>query len=504
MYALVLGSASSRRRSATEGFASGTFGASFATAGALGAVWSLSAQDSDCVCGGAWGKFHEMLNFTVAYLPKDSGALGAKAASMERLCHDSATPLIREVLHQLIEPNGRLKRDGADLADPDFLDFGDGWCPTGLTAALSVCAAVHARLAAQAQGVEEEKLDGDWHTALDTWPQLLPTGCEFHIACLAYLEGLLALSTLRHCGPCISDAGWFITAQEVNDNVVRWLRHLWHYGPESAPPAWQGRQGPSLPVRHRVVAAAGAWAAHGGPKDGSGASDMLRRLVKLWSLKATSHFERIFGVLGDLATLQGRGHQGIQVRLHEQDFAGPRSHLRFYIYDLPKAAHSEVLQQLHGRVREKEAEPAACNLGLAPCIETSNSEGAFNVFRPFATEATFLAKLLSAPEVLVENPEEASYFVVPFLSSMWCTLSSPMCWVRCSGQRPLNALLPFLTYFNATTAHRHLFLGTDSVGDLPRDLQMQPLVLHYGPSPCGNGLITPPSTLSCLRETLRL
>ena len=88
---------------------------------------------------------------------------------------------------------------------------------------------------------------------------------------------------------------------------------------------------------------------------------------------------------------------------------------------------------------------------------------------------------------------------MPFLSSMWCTLSAPFCWVRCSAQRPLNALLPLLTFYNASTAHRHLFLGSDSVSDLSQDLQMQPLVLHYGPSPCGSDgsafgpLITPPT-----------
>ncbi|OLQ11264.1 hypothetical protein AK812_SmicGene4947 [Symbiodinium microadriaticum] len=49
--------------------------------------------------------------------------------------------------------------------------------------------------------------------------------------------------------------------------------------------------------------------------------------------------------------------------------------------------------------------------------------------------------------------------------------------VRCGAHRPLNALLPLLTYFNASTAHRHIFLATDSTGDLPQDLQMQSTVL---------------------------
>ncbi|CAJ1407309.1 unnamed protein product [Effrenium voratum] len=140
--------------------------------------------------------------------------------------------------------------------------------------------------------------------------------------------------------------------------------------------------------------------------------------------------------------------------------------------------------------------PATCDFGLSPCTELRGEGGVFNGYRPYAAEATFLAKLLSGPdEVIVEDPHEASYFLVPFLSSLWCFLSAPTCWVRCASQRPLNSILPLLTYFNASTAHRHLFIGSDSVGDLSQDLQMQVLTLHYGPSPCGPGsgpLITPP------------
>lgn len=92
------------------------------------------------------------------------------------------------------------------------------------------------------------------------------------------------------------------------------------------------------------------------------------------------------------------------------------------------------------------------------------------------------------------------FFVVPLLSSTWCFLAAPKCWVRCGGLRPLRALLPLLIHYNATTADQHLFLGSDSTGDLSVDLQMQPLVLSYGPNPCGSDaksgpvIIPPPVT----------
>ncbi len=202
------------------------------------------------------------------------------------------------------------------------------------------------------------------------------------------------------------------------------------------------------------------------------------------SCQGEQHVEEIFGFFGDERT-KSRGIRGLEVSSHPDDFKGKRSQLRFYVYDLPRAANRKVLEQLHGQMREKEHIPALCNLGLSQCVETHNTQGSFNTVRPFVAEATFLAKLLSGPSHIFVAPEDASYFVVPFLSSLWCTLSAPFCWVRCSAQRPLNALLPFLTFYNASTAHRHLFLGSDSLGDLPQDLQMQPLILHYGPSPCG-------------------
>ncbi|CAE7707348.1 unnamed protein product [Symbiodinium sp. CCMP2592] len=105
--------------------------------------------------------------------------------------------------------------------------------------------------------------------------------------------------------------------------------------------------------------------------------------------------------------------------VHPDDFRGPRSDLRFYIYDLPGAANREILVQLHGRIRESAAQPSTCDYGLSPCNEMHGT-GMFGGMRVFAAEATILAKLLSAPdEVIVKDPTEASFFVVPFFSSAW-------------------------------------------------------------------------------------
>lgn len=211
------------------------------------------------------------------------------------------------------------------------------------------------------------------------------------------------------------------------------------------------------------------------------------------------HFDQIFGKLAHpyawKGKAKGRGPLGVHVQVHPDDFRGPRSDLRFYIYDLPGAANREILVQLHGRIRESAAQPSTCDYGLSPCSEMHGT-GMFGGMRVFAAEATILAKLLSAPdEVIVKDPTEASFFVVPFFSSAWCILASPRGWVRCGAYRPLNALLPLLTYFNASTAHRHIFLATDSTGDLPQDLQMQSTVLTYGPNPCREGpgaIVVPP------------
>ncbi|CAK9070897.1 unnamed protein product [Durusdinium trenchii] len=466
-------------------------------------------QDADCFCTGPWASFHHMFNFTLAHAPLTAGTLAERSAPSVALC-ERATPLVRKTLRQIMEEDGRLKKEALrTLSSENWVSFDGHWCPTGLVAALSLCAAVHVQLARPEEEEEEDPVETiDWAQALVTWPDMLPDDCERHYWCLAYMEGLLALATVRHCGPCIAQAHWFITAQEVNDNVVRWLPWL-RQRPGVPPPRWRSgiAAEASRPGKHRVrpalsLEAAGAWAGirRKAPQDGTGATTLLNNMITAWSEPSSklswrqTLFEKIFGQLADLPGMQARGIQEVHVEGHPEDFTGRRSGLRFYIYNLPGALF-EVLRQLHGRVREAESQPAACNLGLAPCTETHNPRGTFNSLRPFMAESTFLAKLLSGPDhVIVEDPNEASYFVVPFLSSMWCSLSAPFCWVRCSSQRPLNALLPLLSFYNASTAHRHLFLGTDSVGDLPQDLQMQPLVLHYGPSPCETGpLLTPPT-----------
>ena len=481
----------------------------------------LHLQDSTCDCGGPWAQFQKLFNFTLAHSPSGSGPFGLSLQPLEVLCYKTALPLARSVLGNIMHPNGALKYENlGTMTSSKYLDFGAYWCPSGLVSALSLCAAVHAESAKEQEllvrpGVrpraDPEETEGpgpvNWATALGAWPELIPKNCEKHFSCLAYLEGIVALTTLRHCETSITEMQWFIPLDEVNENVIRWLRWLWHRGASTVPPSWQGSAAKARVHPAVNTKAAGAFAGQvlGAPEDGTGATALLRNLAAAWGPQKFEfqgmsvrqrHFERIFGGLADLPTMNARGIGGVEVQSHPDDFRGRRSHLRFYLYELPTSVHSKMLEYLHGKVRTREATPAVCNLGLRPCSETHNTKGVFNSLRPFVAEATFLAKLLSGPdEIFVEDPSEASYFVVPFLSSMWCTLSGPFCWVRCSSQRPLNALLPFLTFYNASTAHRHLFLGSDSVGDLPQDLQMQPLVLHYGPSPCGSTgpLITPPT-----------
>mmetsp|Transcript_77905 Transcript_77905/g.170666 ORF Transcript_77905/g.170666 Transcript_77905/m.170666 type:complete len:480 (-) Transcript_77905:426-1865(-) len=144
--------------------------------------------------------------------------------------------------------------------------------------------------------------------------------------------------------------------------------------------------------------------------------------------------------------------------------------------------------------------PATCDFGLSKCTELRPDGGSFAGYRPYAGEVAFLAKLLSAPkEVFVDDPNEATYFLVPFLSSTWCFLSASSCWVRCGGAKPLKSLMPFLRFYNASTAHRHIFLGSDSTGDFPVDLQMQPTILSYGPRACdgdGSGHIIMPAPVT--------
>ncbi|CAJ1417304.1 unnamed protein product, partial [Effrenium voratum] len=121
------------------------------------------------------------------------------------------------------------------------------------------------------------------------------------------------------------------------------------------------------------------------------------------------HFETIFGRLGRPWEIQARGPLGVHVQAHKDDFRGKRSRLRFYVYNLPGAVHSEPLAQLHGRLREAVPRPATCDFGLSPCTELRGEGGVFNGYRPYAAEATFLAKLLSGPdEVIVEDPHEAA------------------------------------------------------------------------------------------------
>eukprot|EP00438_Fugacium_kawagutii_P020490 Skav220785 [mRNA] locus=scaffold3169:220585:224193:+ [translate_table: standard] len=460
----------------------------------------LLPEDDSCSCSGPWSNLQMLFNFTLAHSPRGSGPFGINSRLLESLCFKIALPLARSVLHPIMYADGALKFENLDLLTSEkYMDFGDHWCPPGLVSALSLCAAVRVQsedMSPATEWFEEVK----WDQLLNFWPGLLPNDCNRHLSCQAYLEAILALSTLPYCGPCLEEHKWFVSIEEINDNVVRWLTSLWHRGAYIFPPRWQGPFAAARVLPAIEFKASGAFAGRqlGAPQDGTGASELLRSLAAAWGPQSfeniserQKHFEKIFGGLGDLPVIKARGMRGVEVKTHPDDFRGRRSHLRFYIYDLPRIVHGRILEELHGPVREKERRPPICNLGLSPCTETHNTKGVFNSFRPFVAETTFLAKLLAGPdEIIVANPDDASYFVVPFLSSTWCTMTAPFCWVRCSAHRPLNALLPFLTFYNATTAHRHLFLGTDSVGDLPQDLQMQPLVLHYGPSPCRESMST--------------
>eukprot|EP00913_Durusdinium_trenchii_P012939 g12150.t1 len=363
-------------------------------------------QDADCFCTGPWASFHHMFNFTLAHAPLTAGTLAERSAPSVALC-ERATPLVRKTLRQIMEEDGRLKKEALrTLSSENWVSFDGHWCPTGLVAALSLCAAVHVQLARPEEEEEEDPVETiDWAQALVTWPDMLPDDCERHYWCLAYMEGdetqsspqanhgfgLLALATVRHCGPCIAQAHWFITAQEVNDNVVRWLPWL-RQRPGVPPPRWRSgiAAEASRPGKHR-------------------ATTLLNNMITAWSEPSSklswrqTLFEKIFGQLADLPGMQARGIQEVHVEGHPEDFTGRRSGLRFYIYNLPGALF-EVLRQLHGRVREAESQPAACNLGLAPCTETHNPRGTFNSLRPFMAESTFLAKLLSGPDhVIVEE-----------------------------------------------------------------------------------------------------
>ncbi|CAK8996704.1 Hypothetical protein SCF082_LOCUS4916 [Durusdinium trenchii] len=400
--------------------------------------------------------------------------------------------------------------ESTSTGDESWLDFGRHWCPAGLLSALIVCAAAHAHSARVALGEDEEKDPGwnvDWPRALGSWPKLLPQNCESQQACVPYLEALLAYPVFLRAAPCLEDSPWPLTNEEVHENVIRWTRWLWIGGAKTPPPRWRG---PSADKRIRSALsfeAAGAFAAprRGAPGDRTAASALLNKVARSWDPSQTlsfrkmsvrqQHFETIFGDLGRTWRIGARGPLGVHTKAHADDFKGPRSWLRFYIYDLPVSAHREALSQLHGRIREAARTPAICDFGVSPCVEMREG-GAFSGYRPYAAEATFLAKLLSGPdEVIVDDPNKASYFIVPFLSSTWCFIGAPKTWVRCGDQDPLSHLLPLLTYFNQSTIHRHIFLGTDSVGNLPVNFQMQPLLLHYGPTPCGPGqgpLITPP------------
>ena len=258
-------------------------------------------QDSDCHCGGPWAKFHKLLNFTFAH---SSGNLaGGISKPLQSLCYEKALPMLRSVLSPILHTDGALKQANLGaMMTSEYMHFGEHYCPSGLVAALSLCAAVHAHKAQEMEQIRRlrpeviPKVDPleteadesiNWQLALGSWTELLPTGCERHVSCLAYLEVLLALQTIRYCGLCITEKEWLFTADEVNENAIRWLRWLWHRGAYTVPPLWEGpssekRVQPAMPWR---VAGAFAGPSRGAPEDGSGATEVLRKLAAQWRPK---------------------------------------------------------------------------------------------------------------------------------------------------------------------------------------------------------------------------
>eukprot|EP00435_Cladocopium_sp_Y103_P035407 s2417_g9.t1 len=307
-----------------------------------------------------------------------------------------------------------------------------------------------------------EKLWGDMQIHSQK-PKLLPEDCANRTACLPYLEALLAYPIMIQAAPCLEDSRWPITQEEVHDNSIRWLLWLWARGADSPPPYWRGQSG-TLRVRHPLqYEAAGAFAGkrRSVPGDSTGATSLLKSVAKSWDPSGSQkfddlslrqqHFESIFGDMGRPWQTKTRGPMTIQTKVHPDDFKGPRSSLRFFIYDLPPAAHAEALVQLHGRIREAAQHPATCNFGMSPCVEMRGEGGAFTGYRPYAAEVTFLSKLLSAPdEVIVEDPRQASYFIVPFLSSTWCFISAPKTWAISAR----NGCVLTLETSRATSRHR--------------------------------------------------
>lgn len=224
--------------------------------------------------------------------------------------------MLRSVLSPILHTDGALKQANLGaMMTSEYMHFGEHYCPSGLVAALSLCAAVHVDKAREMEQIrqlrpevipkvdplETEEADEsiNWQLALGSWTELLPTGCERHLSCLAYQEVLLALQTIRYCGLCITEKEWFFTADEVNENAIRWLRWLWQRGAYTVPPLWEGpssekRVQPAMPWR---VAGAFAGPSHGAPEDGSGATEVLRKLAAQWRPKQVTT-RRYLGLLG--------------------------------------------------------------------------------------------------------------------------------------------------------------------------------------------------------------
>ncbi|CAK0871710.1 unnamed protein product, partial [Prorocentrum cordatum] len=359
------------------------------------ASWELGLatwEAPGCACSGAWDDFRRLLNWTVVHAGADTPLEATPHG--ERLCQRHAEPL---VLASLGRDLLGLAREGA-VAERHP-------CPAGLAAALSLCAAVasHSQQAAleegggarPGRGADEAAAaaageDGvDWAAAFAAWPHRLPQDCSSRAPCRAHLQAYLAVRVLLHCLHCLEASPWPVSGSEILDNAMLWLRAS-HAAPgRDLPPPWRGALAAQRAKRRPGLVLAGLFAgseAFGG--DPSGVSDLLRQVAEGWAPPpptagrlpppagpgtAARHFASIFGALARPGDFGARGPLGVRARPHGADFAGRRAGLRFFVYGLPREAHSGLLALLHGRVREATATPCNCDFGLSQCTEHSTS-----------------------------------------------------------------------------------------------------------------------------------
>ncbi|CAE8608279.1 unnamed protein product, partial [Polarella glacialis] len=112
----------------------------------------------------------------------------------------------------------------------------------------------------------------------------------------------------------------------------------------------------------------------------------------------------------------------------------PASHRPVHapVYELQGRAREYLPKKLQTKELDKDGISITKLYAWAWCFRQHTPDFSWAIWRQAFVDlqkATFLAKLLSAPDgVIVDDPAEATYFVVPFLSSTWCFLAAPKCW----------------------------------------------------------------------------